>query len=314
MKTPRLIFFLFGLAGLPGFVLAALRTLTMSTPSAVVSGQAFNVSCSATTDQGGNGEQVAYFFAEYSLNGGSAWTAFCYDPTTGSTVNRTIPITAGAAGSTVVVRIMSAYRGGTAGDVDYTGEAMDWGGAWTNWQSPPAKYGYIAVSNPGASITADTIITNGPVAITNGMNVTYQAKRLIKLEPGFSVTGGGLFHAFLAGITSPGSVAVVSGTPFSYQIMGGNGTGTYTASNLPSGLSLNASTGLISGTLNTAGFYYVTVGNGTYSTTLVFSVSGNSTTDTDGDTLPDLFDPKPSQAGDPDTANTTIQLKVAKPQ
>ncbi len=319
MKISRFILMLLAATVLTGSGWAVTRTLTMSLPAIVVAGQNFSVPCSASTDQGGSGEQVAYFYAEYSLDAGVTWTGFCYDVTTGSTVNRTIPITAGNGGSTIVVRIMGAFRGGPANDVDYTGATMDWSGAWSNWQMPPAKYGYISVRNPATSITADTIITNGPVAITSPMNITYQAKRLIRLEPGFSVTAGGLFNAFLTSITSPGAAAAVSGSAFNYQISGGNGQGTYSATGLPSGLSINTSTGAISGTPTVNGRYYVVIGftdvNGTYSTTILLNVSGSSIADTDGDTLPDVFDPHPGagQAGTIDTANTTVLLKVTNP-
>jgi aminopeptidase S len=62
-------------------------------------------------------------------------------------------------------------------------------------------------------------------------------------------------------VTNPGSKSGTVGTATSQQMTASGGTGTYswTASGLPAGLSINASSGLISGTPTTAGTYNVTV-------------------------------------------------------
>ncbi|AKJ12876.1 hypothetical protein ABB07_23420 [Streptomyces incarnatus] len=63
-------------------------------------------------------------------------------------------------------------------------------------------------------------------------------------------------------VTNPGSQSTTTGGSVSLQIQAGDSAGaalTYSASGLPTGLSINSSTGLISGTASTAGTYQVTV-------------------------------------------------------
>ncbi|MER5545069.1 putative Ig domain-containing protein [Streptomyces sp. NPDC001118] len=63
-------------------------------------------------------------------------------------------------------------------------------------------------------------------------------------------------------VTNPGSQSTTTGSAVSLQIKASDSAGaalTYSASGLPTGLSINSSTGLISGTASTAGTYQVTV-------------------------------------------------------
>ncbi|MET7575713.1 putative Ig domain-containing protein, partial [Streptomyces sp. NPDC005492] len=63
-------------------------------------------------------------------------------------------------------------------------------------------------------------------------------------------------------VTNPGSQSTTTGGSASLQISASDSAGaalTYSASGLPTGLSINSSTGLISGTASTAGTYQVTV-------------------------------------------------------
>lgn len=64
----------------------------------------------------------------------------------GPAATRTVDFTAGAEGTKILVRSHIAFRGGKAGDVDYTGAPIAWDGSWDKWQAPPAKYLKISVT------------------------------------------------------------------------------------------------------------------------------------------------------------------------
>ncbi|MFJ5301879.1 putative Ig domain-containing protein [Streptomyces sp. NPDC088350] len=88
-------------------------------------------------------------------------------------------------------------------------------------------------------------------------------------------------------VTNPGSQSTVTGATASLQISAtdsASATLTYSASGLPTGLSISSSTGLISGTASTAGTYAVTVtatdstgASGSASFTWTVSTSGTGT-------------------------------------
>jgi hypothetical protein len=60
-------------------------------------------------------------------------------------------------------------------------------------------------------------------------------------------------------VTSPLSAVAFLGQPFTYTVMGANGASAFTAGGLPPGLTLNTTSGLISGIPNLAGDYQVTL-------------------------------------------------------
>ncbi|MFI2200635.1 putative Ig domain-containing protein [Streptomyces sp. NPDC020192] len=75
-------------------------------------------------------------------------------------------------------------------------------------------------------------------------------------------TSGGSTGGNTVTVTNPGSQSTTTGGSVSLQISAsdsGSASLTYSASGLPTGLSINGSTGLISGTASTAGTYQVTV-------------------------------------------------------
>ncbi|MGW1171945.1 putative Ig domain-containing protein, partial [Streptomyces sp. NPDC002550] len=75
-------------------------------------------------------------------------------------------------------------------------------------------------------------------------------------------TAGGSTGGNTVSVTNPGSQSTTAGGSVSLQIQATDSGGaslTYSASGLPTGLSINSSTGLISGTASTAGTYQVTV-------------------------------------------------------
>src|SRR5438128_2572977 len=82
-------------------------------------------------------------------------------------------------------------------------------------------------------------------------------------------------------ITSPTTDCGTTGVPYSYQITANQAINTWGAAPLPAGLTVNTSTGLISGTPTTAGTYSITLsatnGNGTGTATLTLTIGANPT-------------------------------------
>lgn len=89
-------------------------------------------------------------------------------------------------------------------------------------------------------------------------------------------TGGALAPV----ITSPSAAGGLVDNPFTYQITASNGPTSYDATPLPTGLTINPSTGLLSGTPASPGNHLVTLsatnaaGSSTASLTLTFTTSG----------------------------------------
>jgi hypothetical protein len=124
----------------------------------------------------------------------------------------------------------------------------------------PAKYPYSHTSNL--------------YDVTSGNNGSCSTSYFCTARTGYDgPTGWGTPNgttAFTAGsdsantvsVTDPGSQSTTTGGSVSLQIHATDSAGaalTYSASGLPTGLSINASTGVISGTASTAGTYQVTV-------------------------------------------------------
>lgn len=128
-------------------VVAVERVVRIDAPATAAGAGQITVSVHARTDAG-DGEQIGFFHAEYSIDGGRTWTGFCYEEKAGRTATRPVTFTVGSAGSKALVRARIAFRGGLAGDVDFNGAALKWKDSWEKWQSPPAKFATIRVLAP----------------------------------------------------------------------------------------------------------------------------------------------------------------------
>ena len=130
------------LAAIPAF--AANRVVTITAPAEVRSGAQLDVVIAASTDVS-DGERIGFLHSEYSLDGGKTWISFTFEEKLGRTATRTLALTAGAAGSKVIMRVRVAFRGGASGDVDFKGGAIQWATTWEKWLTPPARSQIIYV-------------------------------------------------------------------------------------------------------------------------------------------------------------------------
>lgn len=128
-----------------GRAAAVERTVFVDAPAKVVPGANFSVVILASTDAG-QGEQVGFLQVDASNDGGKTWQPKCYRDGLGPKVRQSVDLTAGAAGSEVRLRVRVAFRGGLAGDVDYSGAAIRWKESWERWEEPPARLATIKVA------------------------------------------------------------------------------------------------------------------------------------------------------------------------
>lgn len=137
----------------------------------------------------------------------------------------------------------------------------------------PTSFGASGLP-PGVSVNTTTGLVSG----TPGANGTYNATVTATNATGTGSRAVTITIAFgIPVINSPATASAATGVPFSYQITATNGPVTFGASGLPSGLSVDAATGLISGTPDLFGTFPVTItagnGTGTGSQALTISVS-----------------------------------------
>ncbi|MEV6051115.1 putative Ig domain-containing protein [Streptomyces sp. NPDC052107] len=147
----------------------------------------------------------------------------------------------------------------------------------TSASSPIIASVYALAGTPGASdypAKYPYSHTSNLYDVTSGSNGSCSTSYFCTARTGYDgPTGWGTPNgtaAFTSGsstgntvtVTNPGSQSTTTGGSASLQIQASDSAGaalTYSASGLPTGLSINSSTGLISGTASTAGTYQVTV-------------------------------------------------------
>lgn len=120
------------------------RVLEVVMPRHAAVGEAVEVVLRASTDAGA-GEQIGFLHAQVSVDGGRSWSGLCYEDNLGAAAERHLHLTAGAAGSRLMVRAKAAFRQGPAGDVDFAGAAIKWQTSWAKWSEPPAKVAVAVV-------------------------------------------------------------------------------------------------------------------------------------------------------------------------
>lgn len=138
----RLLAVLLMFSAVPAF--AAKRTVVFDAPPRAAAGTKVVVTITANTDAA-DGEQIGFFHAQYSVDGGQKWIGFCFDEKLGPQAVRSVTIPVGAKGTQAKVRVLVAFRGGKSGDVDLNGAPIKWDGSWKKWESPPARVATIDV-------------------------------------------------------------------------------------------------------------------------------------------------------------------------
>lgn len=148
---------------------------------------------------------------------------------------------------------------------------------------PTSNSTYVGVAYKGTTAKTLSVTVPGQAgkAVTNlvtGATVTATNSGSDRI---FSLNSGPMeLHAFIVDnrplITSASSATATAGSPFSYQITATNTPTSFGATGLPAGLSINSSTGLISGNA-AAGTYVITLSatnsTGTSTTTLTLTVN-----------------------------------------
>jgi len=122
---------------------AADRVVIIAAPAVAAPGTDVHVEITAGTSAR-DGEQIGFFQAEYSVDNGKSWVPV-YAEKLGVASTRAVNFKTSAAGVPALVRVRVAFRGGKAGDVDFEGKPIAWGGTWGTWGTPPARHATIAV-------------------------------------------------------------------------------------------------------------------------------------------------------------------------
>jgi hypothetical protein len=145
MKTRSIGLFLSLLALLAVPAFAQERVLSIAAPAAVSAGTDVHVEITASTTAR-DGEQIGFFQAEYSVDGGKTWVPV-YAENLGKSATRAVNFRAGSTSAPALVRVRVAFRGGKAGDVDFAGKPIAWGGTWGTWATPPARQAAIPITS-----------------------------------------------------------------------------------------------------------------------------------------------------------------------
>lgn len=123
------------------------RSIDIEAPTEAAAGSTVSVTVHAST-KAGDGEQIGFMHAEYSIDGGKTWLAICYAEKSGAELSRKVSFAVNPKGGKAIVRVKVAFRGGADGDVDYTGSAIQWDSSWPKWLSPATKYAIIYSPKP----------------------------------------------------------------------------------------------------------------------------------------------------------------------
>ncbi|WP_280718723.1 putative Ig domain-containing protein [Kitasatospora sp. MAP5-34] len=246
-----------------------------------------------TRDSSARGWSESVWSTSSTEGTGSGCSAYDAKPswqTDSGCANRTIADVSAVADPATGVAVYQTYGG--------SGWAV-YGG--TSASSPLIASVYADAGTPGSAdypASYPYAHTSALNDVTTGNNGTCSPSYLCTAGPGYdgptglgtpnglaAFTNGGSTGGNTVTVTNPGSQSTTTGGAVSLQIHATDSasgqTLSYSATGLPAGLSVNSSTGLISGTASTAGSYSVTV-NATDGTNAKGSTSFGWTVSTGG--------------------------------
>ncbi len=253
-------------------ILVAFDYDTNAVPSSVADsqGNAFTPVGGQLTSPGGGRSRVYYArtvtggpdTVTVTLSANSAWIELYLSEYTGVDQTNPIDVQVGATGNAGAVSSGNATTT-VAGDVIYGFCFAD--------STCTVGPGFTARSTLNNNLIEDkTAGAPGSYAATATSNAGW-TMLMVAMKPASS--GVGALPVITSGTTASGVV----GTAFSYQITATNTPTSYGATGLPAGLSVNTTTGLISGTPTTAGTSTVTLSatnaNGTGNATLTVTIN-----------------------------------------
>ena len=156
--------------------------------------------------------------------------------------------------------------------------------------NPDMQLPFVA---PAVAVTVAPTVLSVVGGVWSGNITVSQAGNNVTLlaSPGTSFVGrSNAFNVVVPPapvVTSPAAAIGVVGGPFSYRILGTNSPTSYAATNLPSGVTISTTTGLISGTPTVAGSRTVNVSatnlGGTGTLALVLDIQSDADADKMGD-------------------------------
>ncbi|MBI2813953.1 MAG: hypothetical protein HYX71_06690 [Opitutae bacterium] len=175
------------------------RVVRIEAPAEVVAGSTVEVTLIARTDAG-DGEQIGFLHAEYSIDEGRTWAQFCIAENCGAEVFRKASFAVSAKGGKAIVRVRAAFRGGVAGDVDYRGGAIQWSDSWQKWRWPPAKYAVVNVTAVNRAISIEVpaeVAPGGAVSVTvHASTDASDGEQIGFLHADYSIDGGKTWTQF----------------------------------------------------------------------------------------------------------------------
>lgn len=167
---------------------------------------------------------------------------------TGSGSETEVVVTLAAAAGAPVISSAATASGASGAIFNYQAAASGGVTAWSASNLPA-----------GVDIDAVTGLVSGTPAVDGIFNATLTARNATGVSEPFALRVTVAPNAATAAVTSPAAASVTTGGAFSYQIAAGNAPLSYNATDLPAGLTLDAATGVISGTVRTPGTYVIGV-------------------------------------------------------